>query len=192
MIVPLETYFKGMQKTDALEALIEDQANKLERYCDHIISCRIAVESRHQHQRSGQPFRVRIDIKVPPGHEVVVSKDSGEGDLHDQLQVVLREAFDAAARQLKRIGEKQRGETKRHPDQETDGFVSKLFPDEGYGFIKSLDAREIYFHQNSVLHDDFDRLDIGTGVRYVEAQGEKGPQASTVDIVDKPGAHVEP
>ncbi|MFO7984813.1 MAG: HPF/RaiA family ribosome-associated protein [Desulfatiglandaceae bacterium] len=191
MIVPLETYFKGIRKTDAIEALIEEHVSKLERFCDHITSCRVAVERRHQHQRSGQPFRVRIDMKVPPGHEVVVTKDSSEGDLHDQLQVVLREAFDAAARQLKRIDEKQRGETKRHPDQETAGFVSKLFPDEGYGFLKALDGREIYFHKNSVLHNDFDRLDIGTGVRYVEAQGEKGPQASTVDIVDKPGPHVE-
>ena len=37
------------------------------------------------------------------------------------------------------------------------------------------------------LNDDFDRLEPGTGVRYVEEAGAKGPQASTVQIVDKPG-----
>jgi hypothetical protein len=38
------------------------------------------------------------------------------------------------------------------------------------------------------LHDDFERLEIGTGVRYFPSEGEQGPQASTVQIVDKPGS----
>ena len=39
-----------------------------------------------------------------------------------------------------------------------------------------------------MLQGDFPRLEIGTGVRFVEERGEEGPQASTVQIVDKPGA----
>jgi hypothetical protein len=31
-----------------------------------------------------------------------------------------------------------------------------------------------------VLNDDFDRLEIGTDVRFVAAEGEEGPKASTV------------
>jgi hypothetical protein len=34
---------------------------------------------------------------------------------------------------------------------------------------------------------DFHRLEIGTEVIFVESAGEKGPQASTVQIVSKPG-----
>ena len=41
-----------------------------------------------------------------------------------------------------------------------------------------------------MLHDGFDRLEIGTAVRFEQEEGEKGPQASTVQIVDKPGASV--
>ena len=45
-----------------------------------------------------------------------------------------------------------------------------------------------------------EHLEIGTGVRYFPSEGEEGPQASTVQIVDKPGsraskveeAHVDP
>ncbi|MEJ2428230.1 MAG: HPF/RaiA family ribosome-associated protein [Deltaproteobacteria bacterium] len=66
-------------------------------------------------------------------------------------------------------------------------LVDKLFPEKDYGFLKTVDGRVLYFHRNSVLADDFDRLEIGTGVRYVETMGDKGPQASTVQIVDKPG-----
>ncbi|MFB2918273.1 MULTISPECIES: cold-shock protein [Aerosakkonema] len=69
-------------------------------------------------------------------------------------------------------------------------LVTKLFPEQDYGFIRSLDGRDIYFHRNSVLHDDYDRLEVGTGVRYVEQSGEMGPQ-ERVQIVDKPGVRVD-
>jgi cold shock CspA family protein len=38
-----------------------------------------------------------------------------------------------------------------------------------------------------VLHDDFERLSVGTEVRFNPQQGEQGPQASSVQIVAKPG-----
>jgi len=66
--------------------------------------------------------------------------------------------------------------------------VVRLFSEPGYGFLESADdGHEVYFHANSVLHGDFDRIAIGTQVRYVEELGEEGPQASTVAIIDKPG-----
>jgi cold shock CspA family protein len=68
--------------------------------------------------------------------------------------------------------------------------VYKLFPEEGYGFLKTPDGREIYFHRNSVLNNEYDRLEIGTGVRFVAEVGEKGLQASTVLVVDKPGVRI--
>ena len=191
MIIPIEITYRGIQKTEMVDSLIREKTKKLERFCSHISSCRVAVESRQLHQRSGHPFRVRIDIKVPPGHEVVITRDAGEGQIHDELHAVIREAFDAAGRQLKSITEKQRGDTKKHPEQEAGALVARIFRDEGYGFIKTLDGREIYFHKNSVSPKDFDRLEVGTGVRYVEVPGDEGPQASTVQIVDKPGARIK-
>jgi cold shock CspA family protein len=43
-----------------------------------------------------------------------------------------------------------------------------------------------YFHHKSVLNDDFDRLEIGSGVRFAKAAGKEGPKAGTVQIIDKP------
>jgi cold shock CspA family protein/ribosome-associated translation inhibitor RaiA len=188
MQVPLEITFRNVRKDTAIEDLIRQQVAKLERICDHIISCRIAVEKPQEHQRTGNPFRVRIDIMVPPEHELVVIRDCSEGDLHEQLSPVIRDAFAAMRRQLKTLVEKQRREVKTHPEQQVAGFVVRLFREQGYGFIKSLEGEEIYFHKNSLAADDFDRLEIGTGVQWVEQEGEKGPQASTVRIVDKPGS----
>lgn len=71
-------------------------------------------------------------------------------------------------------------------------IVTQIFPQEGYGFLRTVDEdREIYFHKNSVLHNDFERLTVGTGVRYVEEEGEKRPQATTVQIVNKPGVRTD-
>jgi len=192
MQVPLEISYRGLDKTPDLEKLIREHVTKLEKVCDHMTSCRLAIETSQQNLRSGHPFRVRIDMKVPPGHELVVVKTQGaKSDAHDPLHAVIREAFSAARRQLIALTEKQRGEVKIHPEQQMQAVVVRLFRDDGYGFIRDgADGHEVYFHRNSVVADDWDRLEVGTGVRYVEQPGDKGPQASTVQIVSKPGANV--
>jgi cold shock CspA family protein len=190
MKVPLEISFRGVAKTEDMESLIREKAAKLEEVCSYLSSCSIALESPQEHQEAGNPFRVRISMRVPPGHELVVKRESSRGDMHDELPTVVRDAFQAARRQLQELTERQRDEVKTHPEQEAAAVVVRLFREEGYGFLKTIDGRELYFHRNSVLHDDFDRLEIGTGVSFMEEAGEKGPQASSVQIVDKPGAHV--
>lgn len=190
MRLPLEISFRNIRKTEALEALIREKADDLKLMHDSIMSCRVAVEVPQQHQRSGRAYRIRVILTVPPGHELVVSRDPSGGDLHEELTSVIRDAFEAARRQLQKLAEKQRGRVKTHPEQELMGMVVRLFREEGYGFLRALDGREIYFHRNAVRNDDFDRIEVGTGVRFDEGLGEEGPQASTVQIVDKPGGHI--
>jgi cold shock CspA family protein/ribosome-associated translation inhibitor RaiA len=185
----LEITFRGIEKTESIESLIRKKAAKLEQVCSDLISCRIAIERPQQHQRAGNPFRIRIDMGVP-GRELVVTRESSKGDLHDPLSKVLGDAFDAARRKLREYAKRRQGEVKTHPEQETMAYVYKLFPEEGYGFLKTPDGREIYFHRNSVLNNEYDRLEIGTGVRFVAEVGEKGLQASTVLVVDKPGVRI--
>jgi cold shock CspA family protein len=189
MEVPLEISYRGVNKSDFIDEIIRKQVTKLEKMCTYMVSCRVVIERRQKFQKVGNPFRVRIDVRVPPGHQLVATRDSTEGDLHDKLPTTIRSSFDAMRRQLQELMEKQRGGVKIHPlEQESTALVTKLFPEEDYGFLRTLDGRELYFHRNSVLHNDFDRLEIGTGVRFVEELGEEGLQASTVQIVDKPGA----
>jgi cold shock CspA family protein/ribosome-associated translation inhibitor RaiA len=187
MQVPLDITYRDVQKTDALDQLIRSKASKLEDVCDHIIGCHVAVEKTHIHPDHGSPFRVRIDMTVPPGHELVVTKNPGEGVQYESLEAITRDAFDTAWRQLRDLTEQQQNHRKHHPEQAVAGIVTKLFPAEDYGFLKALDGREIFFHRNSVLQDGFDQLTVGTGVQFFLSEGENGPQASTVRPVDKPG-----
>jgi len=186
--VPLNVSYRDVDKTDALDALIRNKVMKLERVCDHLISCHVAVERPQKRLSSGSGFRVRIDMRVPPGHEVVVSREPGKGLINEPIDKVVRLTFRSAARHLQALKERQKGEVKTHPeDLEREAQVVRIFKDQGYGFLKTRTDREVYFHRNSVLNDDFERLSIGSGVRCVITQGLEGPQASTVEIIDKPG-----
>jgi cold shock CspA family protein len=91
----------------------------------------------------------------------------------------LSDTFDAARRRLQDHARELRGDVKARAPQDR-GWVSRLFSYEGYGFITAPDGREVYFHRNSVLEPGFERLAEGMEVRFVEEQGETGPQASTV------------
>jgi cold shock CspA family protein len=184
---PPEIVFRDVTKTAELDALIRDKIAKLNEIHPNLISCNVAIERPQKHQRGGSPYRVRVDTRVPPGHELVVKSAPMDSDMHTSLDSIIRETFKTLRRRLAELKEKQEGETKRHPEQQTQAFVEKLFPDQGYGFLRTVSGEQLYFHQNSVISDDFDRMEQGTGVRYVATIGEKGPQATTVEIVDKPG-----
>lgn len=190
MQVALETTYRGLEKSDAIEALIQEKVDKLERLCNYMNRCEVVIEKVHDRPKSGSPYRVRIDITLPPNHELVADSNPDSQQQYVELDTVIRDAFSKAERQLKEQTRKQREfeHSRGASAQETTALVTKLFPEGGYGFIKALDGEEIYFHRNSVLHDDFDRLTVGTGVRYDVEDGNNGPQATSVKIVDKPGA----
>lgn len=188
MQVPLEFSTRELSEDAASEAerIVRNHVRKLEHMAPEMIACRVAVERPQQNQRNGNRYRVRILITIPPHKELVVTQEPGDNDPGDTLRHVLRTAFDAMRRQIKSQRQRRRGAVKNHV--ETLGIVVRLFPEAGYGFLKATeDGHEIYFHHNAVIHGDFDRIALGTQVRFVETLGEEGPQASTVQIIDKPG-----
>lgn len=187
MRVPLEITYRNVAKDDATEQIIREKMAKIEKRYDNIISCRISIEQPQEYQRTGNPYRIRIDVRVPPGKELVVRRESGEGEMHMALSAVINDAFQALRRQLEKTKGIQENNVKTHAEGPETAIVVRMFENDGYGFVRTLTGREVYFHRNSVLNDDFDRLEVGTGVRIVQTVGQKGPQASTVQIVDKPG-----
>src|SRR5690606_23242688 len=124
---------------------------------------------------------------IPPQHDLVATKQKEIVDMPTQLPAVINVAFGAIERQVKRTAALRRNEHKAPVhDGQMHGIVEKIFADEGYGFLRTLDDnREIYFHRNSVLHEGFDRLAVGTEVRFSPEEGEEGPQATSVHIVAK-------
>lgn len=175
MKVPLEISSRNTDLSTAMEDLIREKAQKLDHFYDGIISCRVRVDVPHRSKHSGVLYDVRVDMTVP-GAELVVRREPDE-DLH----VAIVSAFDVAERRLKEYADKQRGEVKIHEEKPL-GRVSRVFPADGYGFLTSPSGQEIYFHENALLDVDLADLKVGTLVSFVEHEGDKGPQASSVAV----------
>lgn len=107
MEVPLEITYRNVEKSEDIDQLIREKAAKLDGMHDRITSCRVSVEKPQENQRSGNNYRVRIDMRVPPGKELVVRREASEGDIHDPLRSVITEAFKKLSKQLKKVKEKQ-------------------------------------------------------------------------------------
>ena len=183
MKLPLQITFRGMEPSEAVEANIREKATKLERYCDHIMACRVVVEEPHAHKHQGRLFHVRLDITVPKG-EIVASRNPDQHRAHEDVYVAIRDAFNAATRQLEDYVRRERHKVKRH-EAAAHGRIVELVPYEDYGRIETPDGRSIYFHRNSLLEADFDQLEIDDEVRFQEEAGANGPQASSVHPIGK-------
>lgn len=181
MQVPLQITARNFELTEAIESAIRKNAEKLDRFYERIMSCKVVVEAPvKKHHQKGIVYNVRLNVTIPGGGEIVVNREP-----HEDLYVSINNAFDTAHRQLKERVSKQRGEVKYHEEPQPRAKITQLFPHMDYGLITTLENREIYFHRNSVVDTDFEDLEIGMEVRFVESMGEEGPQASTVRVIKK-------
>lgn len=185
MQVPLQIEFQNMDPSDAVEARVRERVEKLEQFFPRIVGCRVTVIAPHHHHRQGKLYDVHIDIDVP-GKHILVNHTGPKDHAHEDVYVALRDAFNAAQRQLEDHSRKVRQKVKHH-EAPPHGKVLRLFPYEGYGFVELADGQEIYFHRNSVIDDGFDQLEVGHEVRveYIEGESAEGPQATTVRPVGK-------
>jgi ribosomal subunit interface protein len=159
---PVKIVIRDVENSPALEEHLRRKAEKLSHYYNRIQTIHIVVEVPQKHKRNGKLFNVRIDLSVP-GKELVVNRK-----LDEDVYVAVRDAFDALLRQLETYSRKRRGDVKNH-DHANFGHVTRLFPDEGYGFILSLDGNELYFSTTNVTHPNFEALMIGDAVQFLGA-----------------------
>jgi ribosomal subunit interface protein len=178
MQIPLQITFRGIPHSDAVEARIREKVSKLDRFHSHIMSCKVAVEAEHHRHHQGNQYHIRIDLTTPR-KELVISREHHDKKAYEDIYVAIRDAFNAAIRQLEDYARVQRGEVKTHDLQST-GTVIRLLPKKDHGFITAEDGHDVYFHRNSVAGDGFDALKIGDEVRYIEEEDDPGPKASIV------------
>ncbi len=180
---PLQINFKNMETSEAVEATIRKWVDKLERAHNTIISCRVVVEAPPMKKRHGGLYHTRIELTLPGG-ELVINR---RPDLHHSfadVNVSVRDAFKSAQRRLEERVKRKQGEEKHH-EAPCLGRVKALAPAEDHGWIETADGREIYFHRNSLLEGDFDKLATGSEVRFVEQEDGYPLRASSVRLIGK-------
>ena len=116
MQLPVNITYRGLEKSDQIDSLILEYAARLEKYCDHINRCDVAIEQPNKAHQKGNPFRVRIDVTVPPGHELVSDEQGVDNGSYAPLTKVIHDAFKTMEGELRRLVDKQRHEVKTHAD----------------------------------------------------------------------------
>ena len=109
MKLELQIALRDIPPSEALEADIRKQIQKLELLCDHLISCRVTVEAPARHKHQGSLYAVHVDLKVP-GDEIA----STRGHENEDVYVAVRDAFDAVKRRLEDYVRRQRGQIMPH------------------------------------------------------------------------------
>jgi ribosomal subunit interface protein len=191
MQIPVEIAFRNIEASTAAEDDIRGHIDRLERLYERITTCRVRVDQRNQNQNGTIPPVVHIEISLPGHKDIVVAHEPEHLQRRFQapdLRNAINEAFRIAERRLAKYKDKVTdhgiADLRHEAANEFRGQVAELTPGEDFGFLMSKEGGLLYFHRNSLLAGDFDRLHRGDEVSYVEEMGDNGPQASKVRVLE--------
>lgn len=164
----------GVALTPRIRAAIRREAARLVRFYERLLEVHVTVTCPHRRPK-GQPVQYQVIVRLAvPGNDLVVKRQRCP-DLLNAVQA----SFRAAGRLLQDRARRRQGPPAPRAGAPT-ATVTRIFPFEGYGFLLDASGEELYFHRNALVEGALERLEPGDRVRYSEARGLKGPQASTV------------
>lgn len=116
MKTPVKITFHGLDSSEAVIARIHEKVERLEKFFDGIVSCRVTVETDHKtpNRAPGKsaPFQVSVTVTVP-GDELVVDRTPKDLHNHEDVYAAIRDSFAAMERQLKDYAQRVRGDVKQ-------------------------------------------------------------------------------
>ncbi|MBT5264126.1 MAG: ribosome-associated translation inhibitor RaiA [Rhodospirillaceae bacterium] len=111
---PVRISFKNMDHSDALENAVQEKIDTMAKHFDRISECAVVIEAPHKHGHKSRIYQVRITMGVP-GTKIAVNKGHANKDQsHEDPYIAVRDAFNAATRQLEDFSRKIRGDVKAH------------------------------------------------------------------------------
>lgn len=99
MTIPLQVTFRGLDASPAVQENIQKRAQRLERFDPGVRACLVTIEQPHHSHQQGNHFRVQIELVVA-GTNIVVTRGSHENPAHEDVYIVIRDAFNAAVRRM--------------------------------------------------------------------------------------------
>ncbi|MCG8415771.1 MAG: ribosome-associated translation inhibitor RaiA [Pseudomonadales bacterium] len=118
-----QVVFHNIDQSNAVNEAVQKRINKLERYCDQIITGRVVLDSPHNNHHKGKVYSVGLEIHTPT-KEVRVNQEQHDNHAHEDLYVAIRDAFNAAERQLKSIDKKHRSSKAHRQANDFDGAAA--------------------------------------------------------------------
>jgi ribosomal subunit interface protein len=110
---PLDIRFRNMAASDAIYNHTFEQAQKLERFYQRIISGTVTITAPPNKTKKGSPFHLMAHIHVP-GQEIVVNRDVTLDEFHNDVYLAINDAFRVLTRRLEDFARIQRADVKHH------------------------------------------------------------------------------
>jgi len=108
MPMSLQIVFHQLDPWPGAEAVLRERAQRLERFCPDLMSCRVVVQETQKHNQLGRPVAVQVEVHAP-GHALTVNRR------HDtDFKVAAREAFEAMTRRLDDLARRRREQGWEH------------------------------------------------------------------------------
>jgi ribosomal subunit interface protein len=102
--------FHNIDQSAALIENVNKRIEKLQRFTNDLIGGRVVLDSPHNNHHKGKVFSVAVEIHTA-SREVIVKQGQHDKPAHEDIYVAVRDAFNAAERQLKAIDKKHRKAT---------------------------------------------------------------------------------
>jgi ribosome-associated translation inhibitor RaiA len=109
----LSVGFDGVPPSPALEEKAERIFRKLLQHYPRIMNASVIITARHHHHHQGNLFHVSVRLHLPDG-DLCITRDPERNHAHEDPYVALRDAHDAARRQLDALRHKSGGKGVQH------------------------------------------------------------------------------
>jgi len=152
-----QVVFHNIDQSEALTDNVKKRIEKLQRFSNAIIGGRVVLDSPHNNHHKGKVFSVTLEIHTA-NKEIIVKQGQHDKPEHEDIYVAVRDAFNAAERQLKATDKKHRkatlvaenfevvpeaeeGEADELSASEDDDLEDTLYMKEEYNDVSALDTR---------------------------------------------------
>lgn len=174
----LEIESRNVEMTPRWKAEIEERMTDLQGGHNDLIHARVTLTKNRHHKKDARVAEALIVVTLPRRHTITARKED------KTFEEAIRAAFLAIETELRKYREKRAmKEVRTEPIPPMRGVISKLFPDEGYGFLLKDGGGEVYFHKNALQGLTFETLTDGVEVAFNVEPGEKGEHATVVSPI---------
>ena len=171
----LQIESRNVDMTPRWKTEIEQRMEGLQVGHDDLIHGRMTITKNKHHKKDARVAEALVLVTLPGRHTITARKEE------KTFEEAIRAAFSAVEIELQKYRDKCGvTEVRTEPIPPLRGAISKLFPQEGYGFILQDGGGEVYFHKNALRGLRFQDLNDGTEVMFNAAHGGKGEHATVV------------
>jgi len=177
-MAPRDVHIKGrnLEILPEWREKIEAELDRLEKHTSEpILHVRVELIGTGHHRHGA--FEIHLVASLP--HHTLTVKSQGE-----YVLPLIVEAFKSLDRRLREHSRIRQQKVKVHEEHIWRGQIARVFPEEEYGFIATPAGTDVYFHANALKKGAFEKLKEGIAVEFGQEEGDKGPQATWVRVVE--------